>query len=161
MKTFGYHGGIQGMIFPGNRQTFKQNVALWNFKMGVNGKILKCEIFWKQAIVRLIVQLSRWKFGVPVLWTAYGELHLFRSYSLSSVWGHSVHFAKFLATDPTAFIQFQPNFMERMVIRRNTGYYFSLTPLCMDILWTTLSWPNPNVTIDIQNKDMEWKTEYN
>ena len=50
---------------------------------------------------------------------------------MSSVWGHSVHFAKFLmvrffqkATAPTVFIQFQPKFMESMAIGENTGYYF-------------------------------------
>ncbi len=58
---------------------------------------------------------------------------LFMSVSLSSVWDHSVHFAK---TDinvikkdrPHTFIQFQTNIMENMVNGmggyRYTGYYF-------------------------------------
>ena len=49
---------------------------------------------------------------------------LFGSGHLSSVRGHSVHFAKFpmlrfqKATAATVFIQFQPNFMDIMVLKR-------------------------------------------
>ena len=47
--------------------------------------------------------------------------------SLSLVWGHSLHFAKFpmlifrKVTASTIFIQFQPNFMEGKVIRGEYG----------------------------------------
>ncbi len=51
--------------------------------------------------------------------------------SLSSVWGHSVHIVKYTilrfqkATPPTFFMQFQSTFVYHMLIRGNTGYYFS------------------------------------
>ncbi len=43
--------------------------------------------------------------------------------SLSSFWGHSVHYIGISdkATGPTVFIQFQPNFMESMVIGGGGG----------------------------------------
>ncbi len=61
------------------------------------------------------------------------------SYSLSLVWGHSVHFAKFLMlrfskATPTVSIPFQPNFMEGMTIKGNTGYYFLATNLKYTVL---------------------------
>ncbi len=37
-EDIGYHGGIQAVTFLGNRLSFKNFVALWNFNMGVNGK---------------------------------------------------------------------------------------------------------------------------
>ena len=58
--------------------------------MEVNGKILKCGMSWK----RLIVERNGWKFG-----TRGTTVHIYRVLlmpnSLSLVWGHSVHFAKF------------------------------------------------------------------
>ncbi len=55
--------------------------------------------------------------------------------SLSSVWDNligalckisdvKVFTPFYTTTPPTVFIQFQPNFMESMVIRGSTGYYF-------------------------------------
>ncbi len=93
---------------------------LWNFEIwhGSQWEIIKCGISWK----RLIVEQNEWKFGTRGPRKCICRL-LFRSGHLSSVWGHSVHFAKFpmlkfqKATAPTVFIQFQPNFMESMVIR--------------------------------------------
>ena len=64
-------------------------VALWNFKMRVNGKT-KCEIPWK----RLIIERNGRKFG-----TRASTVHICRVLlmpdSLSLVRGHLVHFAKF------------------------------------------------------------------
>ncbi len=54
---------------------------------------------------------------------------LFVSHCWSSVWGHPVHFAKFLisrfskATSPTTFIEFQADFRESIC---NRGKYRSL-----------------------------------
>ncbi len=59
--------------------------------MGANGKIMKCAISWKW----LTIERNGWNFG------AHGPRDslcrvLFRWGHLSSVWGNSVHFAKFL-----------------------------------------------------------------
>ncbi len=50
-QDISYHGGIQAIAFVGNRLSVKSFVALWNFNMGVNGKILKCAKSWKCLIV--------------------------------------------------------------------------------------------------------------
>ena len=55
----GYHGGIQSVSFLCNRPSFKKFVALWNFNVGVNGKIVKCATSWKW----LVVEWNGWKFG--------------------------------------------------------------------------------------------------
>ena len=39
-----YHGGMQTITFLGNRPIYKKIVALRNFNMGVNGKMLRCGI---------------------------------------------------------------------------------------------------------------------
>ncbi len=82
-----YHGGIQAVTFL---DTFGQVLKLsWHF--WVNGKILKC------AITRnsLIVGRNESKFGTRRPMKSICSV-LFMSDSFSSVWGHSVHFAKFL-----------------------------------------------------------------
>ena len=94
----------------------KKNVALWNFNMGVNGKIIKCAISWK----RLIVDRNGRKFG-----TRSNTMHIYRvllmSDSLSLVWGQSVHFAKLLMWTfskklllPPFSFNFHLNFRESM-----------------------------------------------
>ncbi len=37
-EYIGYHGGKQAIVYLGNRASFLNFVALWNFNMGVNGK---------------------------------------------------------------------------------------------------------------------------
>ncbi len=65
-------------------------MALWNFNMGVNRKNVKCAIFWK----RLTIGQNRWKFVTHSHMYCICRV-LFVSDSFSSVWGHSVYFAKF------------------------------------------------------------------
>ncbi len=45
-EDIGYHGGTQAVTFLGNQPSFKNFVALWNFNMAVNGKIVKCTVTW-------------------------------------------------------------------------------------------------------------------
>ncbi len=59
---------------------------LWHFNMGVDGKILKCAISWKQ----LIVERNGRKFTTGRICRI-----ILMPECLSLVWGHSVHFAKF------------------------------------------------------------------
>ena len=66
-------------------------MALLKFNIGVYGKILKCAISWK----RLIVEQNGWQVGNRGLMYCMCRV-LFMSDSLSSVWCHSVHRAKFL-----------------------------------------------------------------
>ena len=67
------------------------SMALSNFNMEVNGKILKCAI----SRIQLIIERKGRKFGT---WGT--KVHkcraLFMPDCLSLVWGHSVHFAKFM-----------------------------------------------------------------
>ena len=65
-------------------------MALWNFNMEVNGKIIKCAVSWKQ----LALEPNGWKFGTHSPRNSTCRV-LFGSDHLSSVWGDSVHFAKF------------------------------------------------------------------
>ncbi len=78
------------MVYIGDLPKFKNFMALWNFNMGVNGKILKCGISWK----RLIVERNGWKFGTRGTTVNIYKVHLMPD-SLSLVWGHSMHLAKF------------------------------------------------------------------
>ena len=87
-------------------------VAVWNFNMGVNGNITKCAICWK----RLIVERNGRKCG-----TRGTTVHICRVLlmldSLSLVWGHPMHFAKFQcyyfqnSTPLPIFIGFQSKFI--------------------------------------------------
>ena len=61
----------------------------WNFIMEVKEKFLKCLISWKQ----LIVEGNGWKFGTCGCRNCICRVLI--SESVSSVWGHSVHFANF------------------------------------------------------------------
>ena len=90
LDDIGYHGEIQATTCLGNRPNVKSFVALWNFNMGVNGKIITSAIYWK----RLVVERNGWKFGTRSPRNSIRRV-LFGSGHLSSVWGHSVHFAKF------------------------------------------------------------------
>ena len=94
-------------------KSFKNFVALCNFSIGVNRKIIKCKISWK----RLAEERNGGKIGTrgPICRVHFGSRHL------SSVWGHSVHFVIFLmlrfaknVAVPPVFIQFQPNLAESM-----------------------------------------------
>ncbi len=89
-EDIGYHGRIQAVTFLFNRPNLKKNVALWNFNMRVNGKIMKCAISWKW----LTVERNGWKFGTRGPRNSLCRV-LFGSGHLRSVWGHSVHFAKY------------------------------------------------------------------
>ncbi len=116
-----YRGGIHAVTFLDNRPSSKNYVTLWNFNLGVNGKIVKCVRSWKQ----LIVERNCWNIGphgasvctVP-----------FMADPLSSVWGHSVHFAEFSmlrfsqSTTPTVSIQFQASVIESMMIGMGWGW---------------------------------------
>ena len=92
MRTLGYHGGIQATTFLDDRPRFKYFVALLNFNIGVK---------WKPKIwnisKRLSIEQNRRKFA-----TRGTTVHICRVLliptSLSLVWGHSVHFAKFLTS---------------------------------------------------------------
>ncbi len=70
---------------------------------------------------------------------------LFASDSLSSVWGHSVHFAKFAILRFSkrycfySFYPFSTNFMESVVIRGNAGYcVFRRAAIFLKIKYGTL-----------------------
>ncbi len=87
-EDIGYYGGIQAITFVGNRPIviFKK---MWYFEIWESN--LKCGISRK----RLIIERNGRKFG-----TRPGpKVHICRVLlmpdSLSLVWGHSVHFAKF------------------------------------------------------------------
>ena len=116
-EDIGYHSGIQAVTFLGNQPSFKNFVALWNFNMEVNWKILKCAISWK----RLIVEWNGRKFGTHGTTVPIGRVLLVPD-SLSLVWGHSVHFAKFpilqflkLCSSPN-FHPIHPNFIQCIII---------------------------------------------
>ena len=87
---YGSHRRIKVMYILAICQKIKNLVALWNFNMEVNVKILKCAISQK----RLIVERNGRQFG-----TRSTTVHILRVLlmpnSLSLVWGHSVHFEKF------------------------------------------------------------------
>ena len=89
-EDIGYHGGMQAVTFLGNPPSYKHFVTLCGFNMGVNGKIMKCAISWKQ----LTVEQNGWKLGTCGPRNSICRV-LFRSGHLSSVWGHSVHVPKF------------------------------------------------------------------
>ena len=78
------------MLYLGDLPKFTNFMALWNFNMGVNGKILKCAISWKQ----LIIEQNGRKFGTQGTTVDLCRV-LFMPESLSLVWGHLVHFVKF------------------------------------------------------------------
>ncbi len=115
---YGSHRGIYSYRYFGDLPKFKNFVALWNFNMGVNGKILKCAISWK----RLIVERNGRKFGTRGTIVDIQRV-LFMADSLSLVWGHSVHFTKisnFCNFKNSArlpiFILFHLNFMQGILI---------------------------------------------
>ena len=58
-EAIAYHGGIQAITFLGNRPSFTEFMALCNFNMEVNVKILRCGISRK----RMIVEPNGRKFG--------------------------------------------------------------------------------------------------
>ncbi len=64
---------------------------LWYFEIGVNGKIVKCAIYWK----RLVVERNGWKFGSRGRRKVMCRV-LVVSGHLSSICGHSVRYANFL-----------------------------------------------------------------
>ncbi len=109
-----WYVGIQALTCGGNGTSIKHFVALWHFSMRVNGKILKCAILWN----RLIGEGNGWKFGTRcprhcigrilfmILWVQFG-VHFAKFPILRFSKGQSYH----------NFHQFQPNFMEIMVIR--------------------------------------------
>ncbi len=84
-----YHAWMQGIAFHGIWPSVKSFVALWNFNLADNRKIIKCAISGKQ----LAVERNGWKFGTHSPRNSLCRV-LFGSGHLSSVWGH-VHFAKF------------------------------------------------------------------
>ncbi len=43
-ETIAHHEGMQAISFLGNHPSLKNFEVLWNFNMGVNGKILKCAV---------------------------------------------------------------------------------------------------------------------
>ena len=86
-EYIGYHGLYRLLLF-GNWQSFKNFVTLWNFN---NGKIIKCAISWK----RLAVEQNGRKFRTRSTRKSMCRI-FFGSGHLSSVWGHSLHFAKLL-----------------------------------------------------------------
>ena len=112
----GYHGSIQAWLL-------QKIVALRNFNMGVNGKILKCAISSKRLIgerdenLGLAVLGSAYvgHFSCQILWVQFGVI---RCTLQNFRWKN---FQK--ATAPTFFIQFQPDFMESMIIRYVVGYF--------------------------------------
>ena len=78
----------KAITFLGNRPQFL-SVAIWNFNMGVNGKIVRCGMPWKRLIVegngKFVTQGSS-----VYIWGV-----LFMSTLLKFGWGHSVQFSKF------------------------------------------------------------------
>ncbi len=93
----------------------------------------------------LIIEQNGWKFGPHCPRKCICIGFIFVCNSLSSVWGHSVHFAKFsMGRFSTgyyshSFIQFQPNFMINMLVKgeyRLPGYYlFWWSAKKLKILW--------------------------
>ncbi len=94
-----------------------KNVVLLHFNIGINGKIVKCAISWK----RPIIDQNKSK-CVPCG-------HGMSEYSLRSILGHSVHFAKFpMLTFSKGSHSFHPistRLYRAHVIAGITGYYFS------------------------------------
>ena len=94
MRSFiGYHGGIWAITFLGNWQ--KNLNILWHFELLTwesreNPKMCNT-VPWK----RLIVEWNGLKFGTLGPGNCIYRV-LVISDSLSSVWGHSVHFVKYL-----------------------------------------------------------------
>ena len=93
---------------------------LWHFEIlhGSQWKILTCPISWK----RLIVERNGGTFGIHRPMYCICRV-LFISDSLSSVWRHSVHFAKFPMLGSSKgycsqIFHFQPNFIARMLVMR-------------------------------------------
>ena len=125
-QDIGYHGGTQTITFVANRPS-KNFVILWNFNMCVNGKP-KMWNMWKTANRRA----KRTKIWDLRYYVHIGRVLLMPD-SLSLVWGHSVHFAKFpilrfskhysfnsfrqISTPSTVFVRFQPNSAQSIIIR--------------------------------------------
>ncbi len=100
-------------------QKLKKNVALWNFNMAVNGQSLKCAISWK----RLIVERNGRIFGTrPTIY--YICRVLFMVDPLSSVWGHSVQFAKFL------MLRFSKGYCS------HSQFSFNLNHILLQVCWS-------------------------
>ncbi len=113
-KDIGYRGGIQAVTFRGNQPSSKTILALRNFNMGANGKIIKSAISWKG----LAAEQNEWTFGTrgigtsyvgypwgQVIWVQFGVIRCTLQISDVKI---------FKGTTPTVFIQFQPNLMGRM-----------------------------------------------
>ncbi len=109
-EAIGYHDRIQAVTFRGDRPSLKK-WALWNFNMGVDGKVLKYAISWK----RLTVDQNGWKFGTcgPVkcmcryfwcqaIWVQFGVIQCTLQSFLCDIQNVTV---------PLVFIQSQPNFI--------------------------------------------------
>ncbi len=84
-----YHGGIKAITFLGNQPSFKNFLALWNFKMRVNGKPEMCNI--PKMANRRVKRTQIWDSGATMNICRV----LLMPDSLSLVWVHLVHFAKF------------------------------------------------------------------
>ncbi len=90
MRTLATRVGYRPLLFLEIRHCFQNFVALWSFNMGVHGEILICAISWKQ----LMIEWNWWQFVTHSPRNYICSL-LFLSESLSSVWNHLVHLAKF------------------------------------------------------------------
>ncbi len=100
------------MVYIGDLPKFKNFMALWNFNMGVNGKILKCAKSWK----RLIVERNGRQFGTRGT-TVHISRVLLMPDSLSLVWDHSVHFTKF------PLLRFSKGYCSRSFHSISTKFY--------------------------------------
>ncbi len=108
--------------------------------MGVNGKIVKCVIFWK----RLAVERNGWKFGIRGA-TCRKCICRVLCISDSPVWGHSVHFVKFSILRFSkgycsySFHSISTKLYRKLVLGEdNTGYYFFLLICQISKLYGTL-----------------------
>ncbi len=45
-EDLAYHMEVQAVSIPGDLPSFEKFVSLWNFNLGVNGKVLKCWESW-------------------------------------------------------------------------------------------------------------------
>ena len=115
-EDIGYHGAIQAITFLGNRPSFKM---LWHFE------ILTWDSMGKPKMWNISKtangRANRRKFGT-LCTTVYICWVLLIPDSLSLVWGHSVHFAKFpilqflkLCSSPN-FRPIHPNFIQGIII---------------------------------------------
>ncbi len=101
----------KGMHILANCQNLN---ILWHFEMltGVNGKKLRCGIYWKQ----LMIEWNGWQFGT---WgtTVHIGMVLLMPDSLILIWGHSVHFAKF------AMLRFSKGYYSPSFHSMSTKFY--------------------------------------